>query len=80
MSVVFWCYEAYKNGTYFIYPEGKNFGVHVRYFKLRRTMAPEWLTVKQSGSQKCFTKERNSLIMNMPGVRVGLPWTSGLQF
>ena len=24
-------------------------------------MAPEWLTIKQSGSQKCFTKERNTL-------------------
>ena len=24
-------------------------------------MAPEWLTIEQSGSQKCFTKERNTL-------------------
>ena len=23
-------------------------------------MAPEWLTIKQSGSQKYFTKERNT--------------------
>ena len=69
------CFGVMKliNGTYFIYPEGKNFTVYVRYFKMRTAMTPEWLTIKQSGSQKCFTKERNSLMMNMPGVRVGLP-------
>ena len=29
-------------------------------------MAAEWLAIKQSGKQKHFTKERNTLIMNMP--------------
>ena len=65
-SVVFWCYKAYKIGKYFIYPEGKIFGVHIRYVKIRRVMATEWFTIKQSGKQKHFTKERNTLIMNMP--------------
>ena len=64
-SVVFWCYKAYKIGKYFIYPEGKIFGVHIRYVKIRRVMATEWFTIKQSGKQKHFTKERNTLIMNM---------------
>ena len=45
---------------------GKTFGVHVSYFKIRRAMAPEWFTIKQSGKQKHFIKERNTLIMNMP--------------
>ena len=35
-------------------------------------MAPEWLTVQQSGSQKCFTKESITLIMNMPRGSLGL--------
>ena len=39
--------------------------MHIRYVKIRRAMAPEWLTMKQSDGQKCFTKERNTLIMNM---------------
>ena len=38
VSVVFWCYKAYKNGKYFIYSEGKIFGVHIKYVKIRR----EW--------------------------------------
>ena len=50
----------------------KIFGMHVRYVKIKTAMTPEWLTTKQSGSQKCFTKERNSLKMNMSR---GLPWT-----
>ena len=61
--------KAYKNGKYAIYPEGKIFGEHIRYIKIRRAVTPEWLTIWQSES---FTKERNTLIMNMPG---GLPWT-----
>ena len=27
---------------------GKTFGVHVSYFKIRRAVAPEWFTIKQS--------------------------------
>ena len=41
--------------------------MHIRYVKIRRAMAPEWIAMKQSGSQKCFTKERNTLITNMSG-------------
>ena len=58
MSFVFQCYKVYKTGKYFICPEGKIFGVHIRYVKIR-TVAPEWLTIKQSGGRKHFTKERN---------------------
>ena len=36
--------------------------MHIRYAKIRRAMIAEWLTIKQSGSQKCFTKERNALV------------------
>ena len=36
---VFWCYEAYKHGKYFTYPEGKIFGVHIRFVKIRRAIA-----------------------------------------
>ena len=70
-SFTFWCYKAYKNGKCFIYPERKIFGVHNRYVKIRRETAAEWLTIKQSGSQKPLQR-RGTLIMNMPGV---LPWT-----
>ena len=69
-----------KNGKYFICPEGKIFGVHIGYVKIKRAMASVWLTIKQSASQECFTKnffvkkqiplftkERNALVMNMPG-------------
>ena len=28
-------------GNYFIYPDGKLFGVHIRYVKIRRAMVPE---------------------------------------
>ena len=52
-----------KNGKYFIYPEGKIFGLHIRYVKIRRAMAPEWLTIKQSGSQGAHYK---ALIINLP--------------
>ena len=45
-----------KNGKYFICPEGKIFGVHIGYVKIKRAMASVWLTIKQSGTQKCFTK------------------------
>ena len=38
------------------------FGAYIRYVKIRRAMAPEWLTIKQSGNQK----ERNTLIINRP--------------
>ena len=41
MSFVFWCYQTYKNGKYFIYPEGKLFEAHINYVKIRRAMAPE---------------------------------------
>ena len=34
-------------------------------------MVPECLTIKQSGSQKCFTKARNTLIMNRPRGSLG---------
>ena len=53
-SFVFWCYKCckvYKNGKYFIsiaLVHWKIFGVHIRYIKIRRTMAPERLTIKQS--------------------------------
>ena len=60
-SFVFRSYKVYKNGKYFICPEGKIFGVHIKYVKIR-TMAAEWLTIKQSGGQKHFTKERNTHI------------------
>lgn len=30
-----------KMGNYFIYPEGKLFGVHIRYVKIRGAMVPE---------------------------------------
>ena len=33
------CYEVYKNGKYFIYPEGKIFGVYIRYVKIRSAIA-----------------------------------------
>ena len=60
-----------KNGKCFIYPERKIFGVHNRHVKIRRATAAEWLTIKQSGSQKPLQR-RGTLTMNMPGV---LPWT-----
>ena len=50
-SFMFWCYKVYKNGKYFIsiaLLHWKIFGVHIRYVKIRRTMAPERLTIKQS--------------------------------
>ena len=62
MCVVFWCYKAYKIGSYFICPKGKIFGAYISYVKIRRAMAPEWVTIKQSGNQK----ERNTLIINRP--------------
>ena len=40
--------------------------MHIRYVKIRRAMTTEWFTIKQSGKQKHFIKERNTLIMNMP--------------
>ena len=55
-SFVFRCFVFCKNGKYFICPEGKIFGVHIRYVKIKRAMASVWLTIKHSGSQKCFTK------------------------
>ena len=30
--------------------------MHIRYVKIKRAMASVWLTIKQSGTQKCFTK------------------------
>ena len=66
-SFVFWCYKACKNGKYFIYPEGKIFGVRIKCVKIRRAMA-----YCQSGNQKRFTKERNTLMMNIPGGSLGL--------
>ena len=53
-SFVFWrykCCKVYKNGKYFIsiaLLHWKIFGVHIRYIKIRRTMARERLTIKQS--------------------------------
>ena len=50
-SFVFWCYKVYKNGKYFIsiaLLHWKIFGVHIRYVKIRRPVAPERLTIKQS--------------------------------
>ena len=38
-SFVFWCYEAYKHGKYFSYPEGKICEVHIRFVKIRRVTA-----------------------------------------
>ena len=35
-------------------------------------MAAEWLTIKQSGGQKHFTKERNTPIRNKPRGSLGL--------
>ena len=55
-SFVFWYFVFCKNGKYFISPKGKIFGVHIRYVKIKRAMVSVWLTMKQSGSQKCFTK------------------------
>ena len=69
---------------YFICPEGKIFGMHIRYVKIKRAMASVWLTIKHSASQECFTKnffvkkqiplftkERNNWIINMSW---GIPW------
>ena len=39
----------------------KERSLNIKYVKIR-TMAPEWLTIKQSGGQKHFTKERNTHI------------------
>ena len=41
MSFVFRYYQTYKNGKYFICPEGKLFGAHISYVKIRKTMAPK---------------------------------------
>ena len=43
MSLVFWCYQTYKNGKHFIYSKGKLFVVYIRYTKTEQAMAPEWL-------------------------------------
>ena len=39
---------SFTDKKYFIYPKGKIFGVHIRYVKIRRAMALEWFTIKQS--------------------------------
>ena len=69
LKFVFWCYKASKNGKYFIYPEGRIFGVHIRYVKVRRAVP---LNGSQSRSQRRFTKERSTPVVNRPRGSLGL--------
>ena len=52
-------------------PEEKIFGVHIRYAKIRRAIAPEWLTIIQWQSEALHKGEEHFDYEQAQGP----PWT-----
>ena len=53
-------------------PKERFLGACIRYVKIRRAVTSESLTIKESSSQKYFTKARNTLMTNRSEDSLGL--------
>ena len=57
MSPVFGVIQLIKMRVISSIPKEKIFGAYIRYVKFRKKMAPEWITIKHSGSQgACYNE------------------------